>query len=210
MPFGKIVKSIGGTVGGAVPTIGNVIRQANPFDPMSQLLGDKLDPNGANADDPAKLMPPPIDPRLGALRDQQLNQAKDFRAGLPQYQENQFNAAADASRRQLAGDISGVRKSANQRGMLYSGLRQGAEAAAGGNAAAALAKRRVAINQESGERADALDNQALQSGMAVQQLEQKRLDTAYERALDRQKQKQAGLGSIAGGFGGIMGGLGGK
>lgn len=204
--LGGIGKTIGGVFGGVAPAIGSVIRQTNPYEPLSQLIGDRLDPNGAN--EGKSDMPPPVDPRLAQMRDQQLQQAKSFRTELPTYKDSQFNAAADASRRALAGEVAGVRRSANSRGLLYSGLRQGAEAAASGNAAAALAKRRVAINQESNDRADALDNQALQSGLAIQGLEQNRLDTAYDRALGRQKAKAAAQSSFASGAGGLLGSLG--
>ncbi len=201
-------------MGGVASSIGSVIRQgAGIGDVGGVFLGDKLDPNGAKTgpDDPENLVPQ-IDPRIINIRDQQLKQATDFRNNLGNYKQAQGTAATDNARRSLASDLSGVTASTNKRGLLYSGLRQGAEAGERAKVGAALNQRQYDIGQSADTQANALDAKALQSGMSVQGLQQGRENEISNRmqTIDQQKQKARNglIGGVMQGVGSMFGGSG--
>lgn len=132
------------------------------------------------------------------VRGQLNKQAKDYRSKVPQIQEQTFNPVADESRRALAGQISGIRTSANSRGLLYSGLRQGSESQARGDMSAGLAAKRAQINEHTNAQADAYDTMAQQGNADQQNMimdEAKRrqgnADEVYNQALARRSGKQA-------------------
>ncbi len=188
---------------GILGTVAGVGAAINPFDPVMGYANDKL--NGTGGRDPNA--PWPVDPRLGQIADAQAQQAQQFRSNIPQMSEAQGTAAADDTRRQLAGTVAGVRQNANSRGLLYSGLRQAGEANAGAQAASGLAQKQAGINNNLQGQATTLENQALQSGMGVRQLQQDQYNNAYQRALNAQQQKSQGQSSLLGGVGGIVGAL---
>lgn len=188
--------------------LGGIIRGTAPYgDPIAPLIGDKLDPNGAKGTD-YDAQVPPIDPRIIALRDQQLKQATDFRSNLGNYKEQQGTAAADNARRQLATELSGVKSRSNARGLLYSGLREGSEAQTRAKIGSGLNQRQAEMGQSADEQANALENRAIQSGLGVQNLAQQREDQIAKRKLAAEQQKNQGFGQFAGGIGGVLGGMG--
>lgn len=129
------------------------------------------------------------------LRGQLGQQASDYRAKIPGLQEEMMNPQLDAAKRQLAGNINDVKTSSNQRGLLYSGIRQGQEADARGAAASQVASARANINSKTQAQADAYDALAREGNIANQDKimsqakeKQNEADQQYAMALQNRQQ----------------------
>lgn len=107
-------------------------------------------------------------------------QATDYRKNIPGLQEEMMNPQMDSAKRQLAENIHGVKTAANQRGLLYSGIRQGQESNARGVASSAMAGARANANAQTQAQADAYDKIAAEGNIANQ-----------EKIMSEAKQKQA-------------------
>lgn len=118
-----------------------------------------------------------------------------------------MNQAGDSARTQLAQKLGQVRSSANSRGLLYSGLRQGAEGGARAQSAGALAGKRSEINNASDEQMTGLTNQAAQQGIQTYGNQIKNNAQDYQDALARYKQKSGALGALGQGLGALGGAL---
>jgi hypothetical protein len=150
---------------------------------------------------PEEPKPPEIDPRFKQLAENASSQASGFRSRMPAMAEEAQTANLGAARRQLAGGLADVRSGYNQRGLLYSGLRQGAEADVVGESAARLAAARRELNQGLEDQAFSLDANAADAGLRAQGMESESMDSALERALARAGEKRkaiAGLGEAGG------------
>ena len=55
------------------------------------------------------------------------SQVKQFQQNVPQYENQLFQTATNQARNNLAGQMADIRQNAASRGLLYGGLRQGAE-----------------------------------------------------------------------------------
>lgn len=144
------------------------------------------------------------------------NQAKTYRQNLPGTQGELFNQASDVGKRGLAQSIAQTRSSASSRGLLNSGIRQGAESNNYGNYLSGLSSSRAGINKETEANAQGMENSAVQAGTNLQQQRQAMEDAIYSRQMQQYenatKQREAdkgllgGLGSSVGGaFGSYMG-----
>lgn len=148
---------------------------------------------------------------LAQYQKQQAAAATDFRTKMPSVAEQQQNQLKENSRRSLASDLSGARGNFSQRGLLYSGLRRGAETDIASNAAAQNAAQRANVNQTLESQAQGLEQGAIGSGMQLQQQRQSAADADYEAKMAALQQRQSaisGLGGALGGLGGMF--LGGK
>jgi hypothetical protein len=132
--------------------------------------------------------------RSNQLRGQLTKQAQDYRAALPGLQNQMMDSASDDARRGLSSQMTGIKKAANQRGLLYSGLRAGSEAQAAGEASSGLAQERARINEQTQGQADAYDRMAAQGNLAHQEMglqdaqrKQKGQDDAYQQAIARRR-----------------------
>lgn len=132
--------------------------------------------------------------------------AQDYYKNIPQTEEAQFGALQDNGRRQLAGQLQQTNSGANRRGLLYSGLNQGAQQSAVGQYAANLSQGRQQINAQTEQNAYGLQNQAVQSGLALQKQNQGAQDSLYQRALQRRQMSNDQKGQILGGLGYALGG----
>lgn len=161
------------------------------------------------AEDAKKPPPvPEVDPRFKKIQETQSQIAKDFRSKIPQMGDKAYGLAERDERKGLASTIADQKVDFNRRGLLYSGTRLGAEANARGNSANKLATKRSEINQGLMGQADALDQQAIDTGFSMAGLQsqgaqaQTALDgSVIDLALQKQKQQQdtlAGLGKAAG------------
>lgn len=151
-----------------------------------------------------------VDPALRAQRDNQLRTAQNYRSGASNLKQEQGVQSEENTRQDLAQKLADVRSGANRRGLLYSGLRQGAERGAGSDAASTMASSRMNINNAVDDQANALDSQALNSAFQVQQMQQDLNDTAYQDALTRRKQSMGIMSMLGAGLGGIAGAQAGK
>lgn len=134
-------------------------------------------------------------------------EAQAFRDKLPQYKDEAFRVQEDSAKQGLAGDLAGVRKAANSRGLLYSGLRDGAEAGTLGDFYANQSAEKAKINQSAEDVARGMEEKAIGMGMENQQQQQAAQDRIYDMALQARAGKQAGQGGIMGAVGKLGGGL---
>ena len=161
----------------------------------------------------AKPAPPPeLDPRLKEIRDRQFGLSNDFRSKAPGMMAAEQTQAGDRSKEDLTTKRMQITQGANQRGMLFSGLKKSAEADAGQMAASDLAQRRIDITKSYDERQQMLEQRAFESGSKLQQMEQARFDTQYNQEMDVKRLQLASntspVGLIGGGLkaiGGLLG-----
>jgi len=138
--------------------------------------------------------------------------ASEYRKNLAGTQEQLMNQAGDSGRRNLAEGITDSRRAMSSRGLLYSGLRQGAEAGNRSDYLSGLSQARSGINQQTTDTADQMSAQAKQSGIGAQQAQQGLADAIYNQNMQQfgiakeedSKRKQA-LSSATGGLLGIAG-----
>lgn len=150
--------------------------------------------------------PAGVDPRLEKLQQQQASQAQDFRKNLGSYQEDQARQAAGQARQDLAAKMSQIKTGMNQRGLLYSGLSEGAKEGAAAQSGANLAAQRANINTQSLDAANKMEGGAIQSGLALQKAKDEANAYNYNQAMAQNKQKNAVLGAVMGAGGGLLGG----
>jgi len=142
---------------------------------------------------------------LGAYQTKQAEQAKNFRAKMPSMQQEQEVGIKQNTRSELARELAGIRGNMSSRGLLYSGLRRGAEADQSAQAASQAAAQRANVNQTLLGQAEGLDQNAIQSGLALQQSRQAQADAEYE-ARNKGFQARQGMFKELGGAIGITGG----
>lgn len=128
---------------------------------------------------------PQLDPSIQILADQQLKDAQQFQNNAGSLKQAQGNMAADTSKQGLAQTDKSITHNANSRGLLYSGLRQGAMAQAQGQAATEQAGKQSEINQNVEQQVQQMNNQALQSQMGAQNLVNQRNALAYNIAMNK-------------------------
>ena len=181
---GAAIGSIGGLLGS---TIGGVVGGTNP--------------GGIFGEAPKPPAPPAEDPRLKEIRERQINQAKDYRANMANEKDSQAKIAQDETRRNLATRMAGINTEANHRGLLYSGLKQGAQYGAQGDAAADLASKTSKINEGVENRAQALDSQALTGAYQGAQNQGQMSDINMQRALQERQARSGAISSLSGAIG---------
>lgn len=176
---------LGGPVGWGAAVLGQFGSQDDPSNPQSMVNS--------------------VDPRLKQMRDEQIQQATDYKKNMPGYQQQQQRSATDTSRQQLAQDLAGVSKGSNARGMLYGSYNQGKQAQATAQNAADLQRTKAGINTGTEQTLSQLQNQALGTGMNVNATQQAQNALAYQIALQRQQASANAQGGLLGGVGSIMG-----
>lgn len=144
-----------------------------------------------------------------AMRQKMVAQAQAYRANLPGLQEKMGSGVADQGRRGLAEQMSGIKTASNKRGLLYSGLRQGAQTGAQAQMAGNVAGQRAQINQDTESQAQKMEQAAAQSGLVARGQQIETADNAYNEALQKhsagREQAQA-IGSAAGQGAGMVAG----
>lgn len=149
------------------------------------------------------------DKTINDMNEEVRAQARSFRAGLPQYKDEQYGLVAREGAKNLENNLNTIQRSSNQRGLLYSGLRRGAEVGARGAMAATLAQQRADINRSADRLADSYDNTAANIGLAgfgdAVRRSESELQNATQAAIERRR-NLAELGSGIGyGFGSLYG-----
>lgn len=138
---------------------------------------------------------------LTKLRKAMGQQDDQFSKNSGLLKQQMFTGFADQERRRLADQMTKINEGASRRGLLYSGIRQGAQAGAQGESAQTLAKTRYGINRGVDETARLLKANAakaeLQSVDQTQNLE----DAIYGNALQNMAMKNRAIGDIFSGVG---------
>lgn len=132
-----------------------------------------------------------IDPRYKDLVNASTRQADSYSANLPSMQAQQANLATDNARVGLAKSLAGADRTANARGMLYGGVRQGlranAESTAAGNLSDQIRQGNVASNQTGED----LNNAGIQAGENYMRDLNQSYNDVYNEALSRRQQNQS-------------------
>lgn len=136
--------------------------------------------------------------------------AQEYRSNLAATQARQGQLAEESGRRDLATNMAGVRTASNRRGLLYSGIRQGAEAEAGQSYASNLGAQKQRIKDSTEATADAMESKAIGAGVANQQMMQAQADANYQSALNQRMAKNQMINSLLGTAGSAAGMFAGK
>jgi len=196
-----LFNTIGNAIGSGAATLGNAVTA--PLGVLGLASGQKP-PNPQS-------MTNSVDPRLTQMRDQQTQQAEDYGKNLSTTEASQQQGAADTSRQALAQQLAGVTKGSNSRGMLYGSYNQGQQAQTTAKNAADLQQTKANINTNAQNTLSQLQDQALGTGIAINQSNQAEQNSAYQMALAEQmsnNQAFGGLISGLGSFGGLLAGRG--
>ncbi len=108
--------------------------------------------------------------------------AQTFAAGAGDMAQQQGNMATQSSNAQLDKANKKTNQSMNSRGMLYSGMNQGAKSDNAGQAASGLAKTQGDINQNINSQVQSNNQTAMNSQLGVQNLQAQRQALAYNIA----------------------------
>lgn len=133
------------------------------------------------------------------------SRAKDYRTKLNQTRGEMYDQAADVGRRGLAQQMAGVNKQANQRGLLYSGLKQGAQAQKAAGYAGNLSRAQQNIYDATENQAQELEQGAINADIQQAMAERSATDAAYNAALQARNNRNGLLGSLFSAGGTIAG-----
>lgn len=131
--------------------------------------------------------------------------ASSFRNSIPGLNQSITAQQGETGRQGLAKKLTDIKNGANSRGLLYSGVKQSADAEAAGQTASTLSNQAYQTNQGLEQQAQGLENTAMDAGMKEQQMRQQMNDSAYQTALKRKQENQAGMSSLMGGAGSLIG-----
>lgn len=148
-----------------------------------------------------------MDPNLVKAQQSMATQAQDFSSNLPGYQQMLYTSADEQGRGNLASGQQQIDKNYGSRGLLYSGLRQGAQAGNAAGVASQLANQRTGINQSSQNTANNMNQGAIQQGLANQSAQQQMNAFNYQQQMGQFQGKQQAAQQTLGGAMSIAGGL---
>jgi hypothetical protein len=163
-----------------------------------------------------KLKAPPVDPRYQQVLEGQKQFATQFRNNIPQLATSLMGQLAEVSKKNLASEIDRTQKNYNQRGLLYSTARQGAEASDREASASDLSQKRSDINNQLYDQANQYDQSAIDTAFNManqgQQVAGKnaQLEGDYlDMAINKQRQDMNAMSGLGKGVGQGLGYLGG-
>lgn len=117
-------------------------------------------------------------------------QAEKIRLGREDLTRDRFNIQADPMRMELGDQIDDIRRGASSRGLLYSGLRSGAESEARGQLASNLARTMAQANRDQLTLEDEGDVAATGSLLAARQSEMENYNQSIANAMRANQLKQ--------------------
>jgi hypothetical protein len=197
---GGAAGAIGSIVNAGLRSPGNSIKQTGNLISSAANLGSKHKDPGAPA--PAPAAPSGISPHQS-----QIDYAKQFEKDLPGLENKLMGNLGSQVGEQMGAQIQSTRENASSRGLLHSGLRQGAEQSVRAKASTTLGQGRQALGQALRDQSKSLKDQAVQSGLDVQRSSQQMADIAYQDALASMANKNAGISGLMGAGGAILGGI---
>lgn len=121
------------------------------------------------------VQPPPaatVDPAFSGAVDQANKIASDYAANIPTFAAQTMGIVGNQARQALGSALAQNTQSANSRGFLYSGLKQGADQASQGDYAGNLATARTSVNQNLQNNSNDLNQQAVNIGSQVANAQQ--------------------------------------
>ncbi len=129
----------------------------------------------------------------------------DYETGIEQQKQGMMNDYGRSSRQGLADRIAGVKRSANARGLLYSGLNLGQQAKTRSDAAAGMADNVQQLNADQQNKLANMNQQQVQFGLQKQQIDQDKANAEYRRAFARRQQELQTAQQLGGTAGGLLG-----
>lgn len=178
------------------------------FDPAG------LTAKSGNAAVPAPIQTPEQDAAFKYEQDKKdlsgklIENAKDFRGQLPGYEQTLYNQIEGQTKSAIAKKQQEIKRQANRRGLLYSGLRQGSQASAAAEIASKGASQKAKVAPELEALAESMDAMAAKTAQANFQGDLALTRQTYDRALSdaRARIEQLGqIGETAGVVGGYFG-----
>lgn len=147
------------------------------------------------------------DSAVGKAKKRLQQDARSYEAAMPRYRQLAETSAGEALRGDLARRLAGVRRNAQSRGLLYSGLRQGAEAGEAARTAGQLAQSRAGINEQLQGGLEDRKRAAMQAGIQQAQARGQYMRQAAELDAQKRARKKSQIASIAGGGFSLLGSL---
>lgn len=177
------IKSVDNTVKRGIGNAAEMWGQKSPF---------KAPPPG----------PPGEDPQVTALREKMYNEANQFRSDMPGLMKDQESILKGDANKSIDTGVKAERANYNNRGLLYSGMRQGAEGDVKSRVASELARSTADVRKGYEDTARAKENAAAQVGLSGYQDALRRAEDTFNMQLaknvqSRQQMQQLGQ---AGGY----------
>lgn len=137
---------------------------------------------------------------FGSAQDQaitnQRNLAKQFRQGMPGYEQSIYDQINANSKYAIANQQDQIKKAANERGLLYSGLKTGSINNAAADISSQAAGQRSRVAPEMNKMADELDQRAIETMQAKQVSDLNLANNVFDRALQDAQARMAATGSM--------------
>lgn len=166
--------------------------------PAGALAGNEIQGHLDGSNSPPPPAAPGIDPNLQRLKDKKLQNAQEFRAGMPNMVRMMSEDLKTQANQGLSQANRQTRESASSRGMLYSGVRQGQEQSNRAKTQAGVAQGVSSINAEMENAANTLDAQAVETGVGIQQTQQAIQNQIYSQAMAQMNARNMVMGSMIG------------
>lgn len=135
---------------------------------------------------------------LEGQRKKMVDISDKFRKEAPAIQEKGIGAIGDEERKSAKAGIQDIRKNASSRGLLYSGLRQGAEAGKISESQGRIASRAADLSDQIEQQKDFLDQQAVDAGLNKQGAELGIGQRDFANNLKAAQERTSGIKKIAG------------
>jgi hypothetical protein len=138
-----------------------------------------------------------LDPQMRILGMQQ-EQAKDFRGKSPEMQRTMTEDLKAQANSGLSAANAGTKQNMSSRGLLNSNINRGAQGANRGRAQAGVAQGTADINRGLIDAQNTMDQNAISTGVQVQQSQQAIQNQIYSQAMARMNAQNAEAGSAMG------------
>lgn len=199
--MGGALKAIGRVVTAPVRLAGGLLKGSNPFESTPE-----EEQSERAAEEQRKRYAASLQGAKEATQ-RQAGAAQAFRTSLPARSQEYGSMLGDQQRMSLARQMQGNAAAAQSRGLLYSGLKQAADQASAGQYASALSRGQSQFNEAAQKQAGEMEEQAIQSGLQLNQMENQAAQERYKNALLKRQANQGAAGGLGGAIGSITGGI---
>lgn len=186
-PINDMKKNPGAWIGGAVGTGAGVPGMIGGAG-VGSMIQDVFSPGEGPA-------APGVDPNLENLRKRKQQNAQAFRANIPNMQKEMGEDLKVSANQGLSAQNKATQEGMSSRGLMYSNINRGAQAANRGRTQAAVAKGTTDINTGLMNAADTLDAQAIETGVGIQQTQQAIQNDIYSQAMARMNAQNSVIGA---------------
>lgn len=197
--------NIGRSIVHGISDIGHSITH----NPLDHIIGGAINPALGTASilngvltDKKKKSPSYQEPAdLRNIRNQLSGDAKKFRAGLGQYEQEQYAGLLPSYNESLKQGTRNINDNYASRGLLYSGLRANDQGNLKSKLAGELSKQRYDINRESESLARTKEQAASATGLQMANQLQAQAENLYNTQMANQVARRQAFGQLVGGVG---------